>query len=231
MQVRVATYNIRGCLGLDWRRDPSRVLRVIGELGADVVALQEADRRFGGRPAALPEAILNEAGWRIAGIAIHRGGIGWHGNAILLGPGVEQLEAERLPLPALEPRGAVLCEISVRGQHMRVVGTHLGLTPGRRALQAKAITQALGDRPALPTVVMGDMNEPRAQSGCIRILGQIVTFPPPLPTYHTRRPLAALDRIAVSREIAIAGHGVHATAATRQASDHLPLWADLTLPG
>ena len=40
---RVATYNIRKCVGLDWRRRPERIVEVIGEMRADVVAVQEAD--------------------------------------------------------------------------------------------------------------------------------------------------------------------------------------------
>ncbi len=39
--IRVATYNVHACVGRDGRHDPERVARVIGELDADVVALQE----------------------------------------------------------------------------------------------------------------------------------------------------------------------------------------------
>ncbi len=49
---RVATYNIRKAIGTDRRRSPERILDVLAELDADVVALQEADRRFGPRLAA-----------------------------------------------------------------------------------------------------------------------------------------------------------------------------------
>ena len=53
MLLKVASYNIRKAVGLDWRRKPQRVLDVINEIGADVVALQEVDRRFGSRLTAL----------------------------------------------------------------------------------------------------------------------------------------------------------------------------------
>ena len=44
--IRVASYNIRKAVGLDRRRDPERILAILNELGADVVALQEADRKL-----------------------------------------------------------------------------------------------------------------------------------------------------------------------------------------
>jgi endonuclease/exonuclease/phosphatase family metal-dependent hydrolase len=56
--IRLASWNIRKCVGLDRRRDPHRVARVLAGIGADVVALQEADRRLGKRPAALPAALV-----------------------------------------------------------------------------------------------------------------------------------------------------------------------------
>jgi len=45
IRLRLASYNIHKALGTDGRRDPGRVLEVVNALGADVVALQEADRR------------------------------------------------------------------------------------------------------------------------------------------------------------------------------------------
>jgi Metal-dependent hydrolase len=80
VRLRVASYNIRKCVGLDWRRRPDRVLAVLAEIGADVVALQEADRRFGAKLSALPPETLAEAGWHAAPVAPHPGGLGWRGN-------------------------------------------------------------------------------------------------------------------------------------------------------
>ena len=52
--MRIASYNIRKARGLDQRHDPGRIVDVINGIGADVVALQEADFRLGDRPAAVP---------------------------------------------------------------------------------------------------------------------------------------------------------------------------------
>ena len=49
VELKFASYNIHKAVGTDGRRDPDRILSVLHELGADVVALQEVDRRFGRR--------------------------------------------------------------------------------------------------------------------------------------------------------------------------------------
>ena len=46
--ITVASYNMRKAIGLDRRRDPQRVLDVLHQIDADVVALQEADKRSAG---------------------------------------------------------------------------------------------------------------------------------------------------------------------------------------
>ena len=43
MQLTLATYNIRGCIGTDGRFEPERTVHVLKELNADVVALQEVE--------------------------------------------------------------------------------------------------------------------------------------------------------------------------------------------
>ena len=51
MKVKVASYNMRKAIGTDRRRNPERILQVLREIDADIIALQEADRRFGTRAA------------------------------------------------------------------------------------------------------------------------------------------------------------------------------------
>lgn len=59
-QLRLASYNLHKCRGMTGPHAPERNLRVIAELGADVVALQEVDFRFGARPEALPRALIED---------------------------------------------------------------------------------------------------------------------------------------------------------------------------
>src|SRR5690606_22587256 len=101
--ICVASYNIRKSVGTDWRRDPDRILDIIAEIGADVVALQEVDRRFGSRKSSLaPEAITARSGYVPIPFGVREQSLGWHGNTILVREGVEVLGHSTLTLPALE---------------------------------------------------------------------------------------------------------------------------------
>src|SRR5918993_5076653 len=113
MRLTFASYNIHKGVGLDGRRDPERVIAVLRELHADVIALQEADRRFGERESVLPKALLDETPWHVAPVARRARSLGWHGNALLVRRDIEIELAEPLPLPTLEPRGAVCAELLV----------------------------------------------------------------------------------------------------------------------
>ena len=72
---------------------------------------------------------------------------------------------------------------------------------------------------------MGDTNEWRDAGGCLKELNGSYRVAPTGPSFHSRRPIAALDRIIVDHELAIEAAGVHASAEARKASDHLPIWA------
>src|SRR5690606_26078764 len=129
MHLKVASYNIRKAVGLDWRRRPERVLRVLVALDADIVALQEVDRRFGSRIAALaPQMIEAETGYRAIRFAERPQSLGHHGNVILVRKSIGIAGARPLMLPHLEPRGAAAADLDCGGLKVRVVGMHLGLT-------------------------------------------------------------------------------------------------------
>lgn len=59
VKLKVASYNIHKGVGLDRQRDPDRIMTILREIDADVIALQEADRRFGLREAVIPRATLD----------------------------------------------------------------------------------------------------------------------------------------------------------------------------
>ncbi|WP_439534074.1 endonuclease/exonuclease/phosphatase family protein [Polymorphobacter sp.] len=233
MSVTVASYNIHKAVGNDLRFDPGRILDVIDEIGADIAVLQEADRRFGARQATLPAALLAERGWQVAPLAERSASIGWHGNAILVSDRVTLERAARLPLPALEPRGAVLADVRVDGHLLRLVGAHLDLSGLWRTRQINAIVDAIARQPAAPPVlVMGDMNEWRLRSPG---LASLASAYPPVPlaaSFPSRMPIGQLDRVFASRSLTIEEAGVHRSALARRASDHLPVWVRLgAVPG
>jgi endonuclease/exonuclease/phosphatase family metal-dependent hydrolase len=149
--ILVASYNMRKAIGTDRRRRPERTLEVLNEVGADVVALQEADRRFGARHSAIPLHLIEEhSPYKPVPFQARAGSLGWHGNAILVRKEAEVLGMELLHLPSLEPRGAVLADLSVNGAALRVVGMHLDLSGLWRRRQAAAILQHLERRPGDP---------------------------------------------------------------------------------
>lgn len=225
--IKVATYNIRKCIGTDRRRDPQRILDVLREIDADVIALQEADRRFGMRVSAIPHHMLLEGtDYKAIEIGGRPQSIGWHGNALLVRRGTELRHSEIVPLPTLEPRGAILAEIVVHGQPLRVIGTHLDLSGLWRRRQIRALLARLdGAAQHAPTVLMGDFNQ-WSDRGALSEFAfhhhRLVKTPP---SFHSNRPVARLDRIIVSHDIVVEASGAHASALAKRASDHLPLWA------
>ncbi|MEQ9334835.1 endonuclease/exonuclease/phosphatase family protein [Thalassobaculum sp.] len=231
--LRVATYNIRKSIGTDRRRRPERVLAVLRELDADVVAVQEVDRRFGDRSTALPpEVIAEETGYMPVRFGIRPESLGWHGNMLLVRRDTEVLSTQRIELPALEPRGAVLADLRVGGTAVRVIGMHLGLLGLWRKRQARAVLmclEALED--PLPTVMMGDLNEWVMDGGCLKLFARHHHVAAPGPSFHSRRPMAALDRIITSLDLRVEAAGVHLSPKSRVASDHLPVWADIVPAG
>jgi endonuclease/exonuclease/phosphatase family metal-dependent hydrolase len=227
--IRVASYNIHKGIGLDRRRNPERILRILCEIGADVIALQEADRRFGAREAVVTPHLLDEhSDWKPVHFGMRAGSLGWHGNAILVRKSARVLGCEAIHLPALEPRGAVMAEVALDAGTIRVVGMHLdlsGLWRRRQAATVMSHVESCADRH--PTVLMGDLNEWSAASGCLRDFASRYAFAPTGASFHARRPVGRLDRIMVSPELRVAACGVHASPAARTGSDHLPIWADL----
>lgn len=225
----VASYNMRKAIGTDRQRRPERILAVLREIGADIVALQECDRRFGTRASAIPPELLAEhSGWAAVPFGIRQLSMGWHGNAILIPRDAEVLRAEALDLPMIEPRGAVLADIALAAGRIRVVGMHLDLSGLYRRRQARAILAHLETLPPMATVLMGDLNEWSRERGCLKEFGATLQRLEPGPSFHARQPLARLDRIFASRDLHVEGCGVHHSALARLASDHLPVWARLS---
>ncbi len=206
--MRLVSYNIRKAVGLDWRRDPERVVDVLAEVDADIVVLQEADKRVGTRAGVLPLDRLQQMGYDLAEVATRPASHGWHGNAILY-RGLRLAHADRLELPTLEPRGAV----RARFHGLTVVGAHLGLTRALRRRQITALCKTIDG----PTIIAGDFNEWNADLPVST--GQLVT---PGPSFHASRPVAALDRFIVAG-IDLGGAHVHHSPLAARASDHLPV--------
>ena len=230
--LKVASYNIRKSLGTDRQRRPDRIMGILAEINADVVALQEVDRRFGARVSTLSaEAIVDHTAYLPVRFGIREQSLGWHGNAILVRKGIEVVNQQRVEIPAFEPRGAVLADLKVGGNLVRIVGMHLGLIGSSRLKQAQAIVAYLEKLEGkVPTVIMGDLNQWAPDGGCLAQFARHHQVIAPGRSFHSRRPMLELDRIITSRDIALETAGVHHSALSRLGSDHLPVWANLHLP-
>ena len=230
--IKFASYNIRKSLGTDRRRQPERIMKILGEIEADVVALQEVDMRFGARTTTLsPELIVDHTDYFPVRYGIRQQSLGWHGNAILVRKGIAVLDQRRIDLPSFEPRGAVLADIEAKGKLVRVVGMHLGLIGGWRLKQARAVVSYLEELEGdVPTVIMGDLNQWNRDGGCLAQFAVHHNVIAPGPSFHSRRPMLQLDRIITSHDFKLEATGVHHSALSRMGSDHLPVWAELSLP-
>ena len=229
LMLKLASYNIRKALGTDRRRSPERILEVLSEIDADIIALQEADRRFGERAAVLPEWLLEaHTPYRAVPLDGRIESMGWHGNALLVRREAEILTADRIHLPCLEPRGAVTVTTRTDGLTLRVVGMHLDLSGLWRRRQSTAVLHYL-DQPshhdADGTVLMGDLNEWSRDRGCLMDFSRSFSMASCGRSFHARRPIVALDRIMWRGELDLVDSGVHMSATARRASDHLPIWA------
>ncbi|EIZ80788.1 metal-dependent hydrolase [Novosphingobium sp. Rr 2-17] len=232
MHIKVASYNIHKAVGLDRRRDPDRILTVLKEIDADVVALQECDRRFGRRMAVLPlDAIQASTDYVPVPLSMKPDSLGWHGNALLVRKGIALVEAAPVPLPVLEPRGAIRADLDAGGYRFRVIGMHLDLSGLRRRHQIDSVVaHCAGCAASMPTVLMGDLNEWAPRGGCFRAFDSQWRVLTPGRSFPSRRPIAQLDRIIVSREWGVLGTNVHHSPLSAIGSDHLPVFASLDLP-
>lgn len=225
--IRVATYNIRKAIGADRLRRPTRTLEVIGEVRPDIIALQEADRRFGARISALPLDLIAECGFAAVDFDTRPESIGWHGNTILVRKGLDVERHGLIKLPTLEPRGAVFADVRASNGKLRVVGMHLDLSGLWRRRQIRAILAALAPLPSRPTVLMGDLNEWSPHGGSLVEFHHAWRIAHSTPSFHARRPVGRLDRILVGDGLRIIASGTHHSAKAKRASDHLPVWAEL----
>jgi len=230
VQLTFASYNIHKGIGVDGRRDADRIVTVLREIDADVIALQECDYRFGERESVLPKAMLDDTPWRAAPVNKRARSLGWHGNALLVRRDIEIADAHPLDIPTLEPRGAVRADLTIEGKHLRVIGMHLDLSGLRRRDQIRAILRHCDDCDvACPTVMMGDFNQWGRTNGVLREFADGWAAPAIGNSFPSRRPLAPLDRIIHTDDWTCHSAAVHRSALAAAASDHLPVKATLEL--
>jgi endonuclease/exonuclease/phosphatase family metal-dependent hydrolase len=122
-----------------------------------------------------------------------------------------------------------MAELLVGNEPLRIIGMHLDLSGLWRRRQIRSILEAIARRPQkMRTILMGDTNEWREAAGCLKDFRGGYRVAPTGLSFHSRHPIAALDRIIVDKEFTIEAAGVHMSSAARRASDHLPIWAKVS---
>jgi endonuclease/exonuclease/phosphatase family metal-dependent hydrolase len=203
--IAVATYNVHRWSGLNGRGapDPSRAGLVIGELRADVIALQEVLRPYRGEDPL--EALGEGLGLHVAFAATRMHRRGELGNAILSRWPMSGVSVLDLSFSRMERRLAMAAQFRFEGGLIDVVATHLALGDRTRHRQVRSLL----DHPHFqggPTLLLGDMN-----------------------AWRKCKATRALDRI-YSRGARILQIDTHVSPAARTASDHLPVIARVELP-
>ena len=232
--VRVVTYNIHACVGVDGRYEPARIAAVLREIDADIACLQEVNARRETRLHGDQAAYLAEAtGCQVIFGATPGGHRGRFANAILTRFPVASARAIDLAVSDYEPRAALDAELMIGDRVLRVLATHFGLHAGERRLQANRLIAALdepftpGQRAARAVLLVGDLNEWRGRSGGIRDLDRCLGPSAAPRTFPSWMPVLPLDRIYADGPAVLRDVHVYRSPLARLASDHLPLVGSL----
>ena len=234
--LRIATYNIHRCRGLDGRTRPERIVGVLKAVDADVVALQEvvgAGPHGGGQAEELGAAL--GMGWIMSSARLLRGH--QFGNMVLSRYPITQHVEHDLSWKTCEARRLQRVDVSVDGSTLHVYNVHLGTALLERRHQAARLASIVTDRHVNgPKLVLGDFNEwmkglvtstlsARLNSVDLRdFLKHRRTYPGVFPLLH-------LDHIYYAGHLEIVGIDLPRTRLSLVASDHLPLVADIQVGG
>ncbi len=243
--VRILTYNVHSCVGLDGRLDPARIARVIARQAPDVVALQELDvgrSRTGHLDQA--QAIADALEMTLAFHPTVTVADEQFGDAVLSPHPLRVVRAGALPGIGLEPRGAIWVEVDVAGlaggtRTLQLVNTHFSLHPRERMLAANALRgpEWLG-RPDADhdLVVCGDFNA-LSWFPSLRHLRQGLVDAQtdldghrPRPTWFGRFPVGRIDHVLVDPRWTVLRVHVADDTLAQVASDHRPVVVDLLPP-
>lgn len=238
--LRIVTYNVHSCIGLDGRLSPARIARVLAAIGPDVIALQELDvlrNRTG---------LIDQADQiaRALEMELHFHPSfeveGRYGNAVLSRLPTKLIKAGPLSQGGRrgEPRGALWVEIDA-GVPLQLITTHLGTSPAERDVQIEHLLGAdwlAHPQCQGPLVFCGDLNALPGSSPHRRVCSRLHDAQLVLKQRRPRRtwfgplPLLRIDHLFVNDLLEVRRVDVPRTHLSKIASDHLPLVVDLVIP-
>jgi endonuclease/exonuclease/phosphatase family metal-dependent hydrolase len=243
--VRILTYNIHSCIGLDRRLSPERIARVIARHSPDIVALQEVDvgrSRTGhlDQARAIADALeMSLAFHPTVTVADER-----FGDAVLSPHPLRLVRASALPGLGLEPRGAIWVEVEVPDGNgatraVQLINTHFSLHPRERAMAADALLGPdwLGHPSAQHDIVLcGDFNALSWFPSLRRLSRRLIDTQTGLDGHRPRRtwsgrfPVGRIDHILIDPNWTVVHVEVPDDTLTRVASDHRPVLVDIVPP-
>jgi endonuclease/exonuclease/phosphatase family metal-dependent hydrolase len=235
VDLRIATYNIHRCRGMDRRVMPSRIIDVLREVDADIIALQEV---VGAGPAGAGQAEEIGAGlgmgWVMASVRHLRKHL--FGNVVLSRCCVTHHSQYDLSWRTCEPRACQRVDLEIGpGRTLHVYNVHLGTAVLERRYQAPRLASYVHDRRVNgPKIILGDFNE-WMRGLATRTLSSLFesidirshlrrrrTYPGIFPVLH-------LDHIYYEGQVEVRSLRMPRTRLALMASDHLPLVADLRI--
>lgn len=232
--LRLMTYNVHSCVGLDGRLSVRRVAEVLNRYNPHFVALQELDlgcRRSGLRDQLRELSLLWPSEPYFFPATVKGGGS--YGIGCLSRLPVSEWRGHKLPRSrgmAGEPRVAIEARLELEnGGSLVVVNTHLGLSRADRHAQLDGLERIL-DQTTGPLVLLGDFNCPPQSKEIQRLLGRLQSSSPVAPkTWFGSYPVRVLDYVFLRDAGKVRKSFVPIDHLTIQASDHLPLVVDLRL--
>jgi endonuclease/exonuclease/phosphatase family metal-dependent hydrolase len=229
-RLRVATYNVHACVGTDGRHDPARISAVIGELDADIVALQEFTYPDSVEIETRAPVVLTTLDrYQCALGPARKTGGRCFGNALLTRHPIADVHRIDISMARREPRAALSATVKVHDLDVHVLATHLGLRVGERRFQVRQILDYLDSVRNTLSIVMGDFNDWLPGRSVAHVLDHRLGRPPTPASFPVFWPVRSLDRIWVDPLRALERVTVHRSPLSRKASDHFPVVADLGL--
>jgi endonuclease/exonuclease/phosphatase family metal-dependent hydrolase len=233
VNLRIATYNIHRCRGMDRRVIPSRIADVLRGIEADVIALQEvvgAGPSGSGQAEAIGAAL--GMGWVMAPVRHLRNHM--FGNVVMSRYPIMHQAQYDLSWRTCEPRGCQRADLDLGdGRLLHIYNVHLGTAVLERRYQAPRLAAFVHDRRVTgPKIILGDFNEwmrglaTHTLSSLFKSidihshLRRRRTYPGIFPVLH-------LDHIYYEGKVEVQSLELPRTRRALMASDHLPLVANL----
>lgn len=230
VELKLLSYNIHSCFGVDGRYDPSRIAGIIADSGADLVALQEVDSSLEVRDGLNQ---LQYIAYRTGLISLMgptlRRGYGSYGNALLSRWPFEAAREIDLTYRKFEPRGLLQAKLTLGKKKLSLFNTHFGLKHWERKFQSARLYDELENDLHDYALIFGDFNEWFGWSRNLRWLENSFSKIPRVPTYPSRWPRFALDRIFASPALEFFDWRILSDRQSKAASDHLPIAARVKL--